>query len=139
MLQGVGAGRTHKQVCLLASLQVLGGEDPREVWEEDNIPVRFGKSGKRRTSRCVLGSLEKVEYPGAFWEVWEKENIPVRFGKCGKSRISRCVLGSLGKVEYPGAFWEVWEKAHRKISLKLHHWLASQEGFSINWQQVFRA
>jgi hypothetical protein len=20
----------------------------------------------------------------------------------------------------------------------LHHWLASQEGFSINWQQVFR-
>jgi hypothetical protein len=27
MLQGVGAGMTHKQVCLLASLQVLGGED----------------------------------------------------------------------------------------------------------------
>jgi hypothetical protein len=27
MLQGVGAGMTLKQVCLLASFQVLGGED----------------------------------------------------------------------------------------------------------------
>jgi hypothetical protein len=27
MLQGVGAGMTYKQVCLLASLQVLGGGD----------------------------------------------------------------------------------------------------------------
>jgi hypothetical protein len=37
MLHGDGQGMTHRQVCLLASLQVLGGEDPRSLRMRQNI------------------------------------------------------------------------------------------------------
>jgi hypothetical protein len=58
MLQGVGAGTTHKHVCLLASLQVLGGEDlfldPRQAFDEES-----GESGKPTLPDLGLKSIRR--------------------------------------------------------------------------------
>jgi len=41
-VKGVGAGMTHKQVCLLASLQVLGGQDP--IYSKSVSPTYLDKN-----------------------------------------------------------------------------------------------
>jgi hypothetical protein len=58
MLQGAGQGMTHKQVCLLASLQVLGGEDlflgPRSL---ERRHLKGGFTLEQKSSSAYSGSL----------------------------------------------------------------------------------